>query len=95
MIQGAALTCTCDLHEAHKKIYGKCTKNGNVGMIHPKMETMKSPLAIKILAQSYVTPPYRQRVTHDCASIFDCIAKGLLAPTIFLMVHHSFVHVTI
>ena len=31
----------------------------------------------RILAKSCVTPPYifRQRVTHDCASILDSIAK--------------------
>ena len=39
----------------------------------------KIPLAIlsRILAQSCVTPPDRQRVMHDCASILDSIAKGI------------------
>ena len=54
----------------------------DVGMHHAKNRGNKEiPLAIlsRILAQSSVTLPteFRQRVTHDCASILDSIAKGI------------------
>ena len=52
------------------------------GMHHAKNRGNKEiPLAIlsRILPQSCVTPPYifRLRVTHDCGSILDSIAKGV------------------
>ena len=61
----------------------------DVGMHHAKNSGNKEiPLAIlsRILVQSYVTLPtlFRQRVTHDCASILDSIAKGIsLFPRFF------------
>ena len=59
----------------------KIIQNMDVGMHHAKNRGNKEiPLAIlsRILAQSCVTLPtsFRQRVTHDCASILDSIAKG-------------------
>ena len=63
--------------------------NMDVGMHHAKNCGNKEiPLAIlsRILAQSCVTLclNYVGRVTHDCASILDSIAKGIsLFPQIF------------
>ena len=56
--------------------------NMDVGMHHAKNRGNKEiPLAIlsRILAQSCVTLclNYVGRVTHDCASILDSIAKGI------------------
>ena len=65
--------------------------NMDVGMHHAKNRGNKEiPLAILSrildLAQSCVTPPYmvQHRVTHDCVSILDSIAKGIsLFPRFF------------
>ena len=63
--------------------------NMDVGMHHAKNRGNKEiPLAIlsRILAQSCVTLclNYVGRVTHDCASILDSIAKGIsLFPRFF------------
>ena len=63
--------------------------NMDVGMHHAKNRGNKEiPLAIlsRILAQSCVTRclNYVGRVTHDCASILDSIAKGIsLFPRFF------------
>ena len=63
--------------------------NMDVGMHHVKNRGNKEiPLAIlsRILAQSCVTLclNYVGRVTHDCASILDSIAKGIsLFPRFF------------
>ena len=63
--------------------------NMDVGMHHAKNRGNKEiPLAIlsRILAQSCVTLclNYVGRVTHDCASILDSIAKGIsLFPQFF------------
>ena len=67
-------------------------------MHHAKNRGNKEiPLAIlsRILAQSCVTLclNYVGRVTHDCASILDSIAKGIyLVSTIFRMVH-PYIHI--
>ena len=60
----------------------KIIQNMDVGMHHAKNHGNKEiPLAIlsRILAQSCVTLclNYVGRVTHDCASILDSIAKGI------------------
>ena len=51
----------------------------------------RSSLAVlsRILAKSCVTSPYifRQRVTHDCASVIDSIAKKSSYSHFFYMVH--------
>ena len=66
--------------------------NGDVGMgctMRNIVETRPLAILSGILAQSCVTPPYIPKakgVTHDCASIPDSIAKGLVS-TIFRIVH--------
>ena len=60
--------------------------NIDVGMHHAKNRGNKEIAFAMILAQSCITLPawFRLRVTHDCASSLDSIAKGIsLFPRLF------------